>query len=586
MNRLGGGRTAPSAACRVVTGVTRLGCYWCQRRTPRPSPTCQGSLTSRFQITSSRIEDDDFALGPGRWTIDPTKVARLERRKQREKNKPRAQVPFKDRVKIKTRGGSGGKGSISFHSLGSYKKRPCGGHGGKGGDVYLITDSQLSSLKLERHHYFGQDGGNGGKNGRNGRNGNDLHVRVPCGVVVRRVLDWDELDVMYGDNLDDNDGQFEGLESEAEDDERSEGEDEQDESFDSFDPAQSEQDFEEYYEALQSSKKHRKQSSEVEIDKELVNSGVRADDGMYHWSSSDLEMASTAYGLDDGDESRMSRHAVFVADLDQPNTRVLVAGGGKGGVGNQAYASRHYFSGMAANAAKKAAPGPGELSYLELELKLIADAGLVGFPNAGKSSLLSAMSRATPKIASYPFTTLHPLVGTVQYNDGFNVVMADVPGLIDGAAEGRGKGMEFLRHIERTKALVYIVDAAGVDGRCPVNDLRILGKELSEYGSSGVFHPEDETEAERNSGDDEIRRRRIEIMNRPSLILANKMDLIPKEDTVVGRREEILYQLSQAADEVGIACASDDILGISAGVSGEGLQILSKKLRSAVEGAK
>ena len=460
MNRLGGRLTAPSAACRVVTGVTGLGCSWCQRKRkiPRPSLGRQGSLTSRFQSTGSRIEDGDLTLRPGRWSIDPTKIARSERRRQREKNKPRAQVPFKDRVKIKTRGGSGGKGSISFHSLGSYKKRPCGGHGGKGGDVYLITDSQLSSLNLERHHYFGQDGGNGGKNGRNGRNGKDLHVRVPCGVVVRRVLDWDELGVMYRDDIDDNDEQFEGVNAESEDDEGSEDEDEDDEGSDvedkyhacedSFDPAPREQDFDEYYEALQSSKKHhRKQSSEVEIDKELINSGVRADDGMYHWSSSDSDMASIAYGLDDDDEPRMSRQTVFVADLDQPNTRVLVAGGGKGGVGNQVYASRHYFSGMAANAAKKAVAGSGELSYLELELKLIADAGLVGFPNAGKSSLLSAMSRATPKIASYPFTTLHPLVGTVQYNDGFNVVMADVPGLIDGAAEGRGKGYVEQRHL-------------------------------------------------------------------------------------------------------------------------------------------
>ena len=377
MNR--GRLAAPSAACRVVTGVTRLGCHSCQWSRTRPSPTRQGSLTSRFQSSSSRrIDDDELTLRPGRWTIDPTKMT-SSRQKQREANKPRAQVPFKDRVKIKTRGGSGGKGSISFHSLGSYKKRPCGGHGGKGGDVYLITDSQLTSLKLERHHYFGQDGGNGGKNGRNGRNGKDLHVRVPCGVVVRRVLDWDEVEMMYGDDdLDDNDGQFEG--SKVEFDEGSEVEDEREqyESDDSFDPAQSEQDFDEYYKELQSSKKHRKQSIEVEIDKELINSGVRADDGMYHWSSSDSEMASTAYGLEDEDESKMTRQTVFVADLDQPNTRVLVADGGKGGVGNQVFASRHYFSGMAVNAAKKAVSGPGELSYLELELKLIADAGLVG----------------------------------------------------------------------------------------------------------------------------------------------------------------------------------------------------------------
>lgn len=192
------------------------------------------------------------------------------------------------------------------------------------------------------------------------------------------------------------------------------------------------------------------------------------------------------------------------------------------------------------------------------------------------------MSRASPKIASYPFTTLHPLVGTIHYKDEFKVVMADVPGLIDGASEGRGRGVEFLRHIERTKALIYIVDAASVDGRDPINDLRILGKELKEYGSSGYFD-EDEIQIEdeiHESFEEEMKRRRREIMKRPSLILANKMDLIPQNDAGLGRREELLHQLAMTAEEVGIVCEDENILGISAGVTGEGLQILSKKLRN------
>ena len=159
--------------------------------------------------------------------------------------------------------------------------------------------------------------------------------------------------------------------------------------------------------------------------------------------------------------------------------------------------------------------------------------------------------------------------------------MADIPGLIAGAAEGRGRGVEFLRHIERTKALVYMVDGVGVDGRDPVNDLKILGKELKEYGSSGIYG-ENEMDGDEGEYGEEMRRRRREIMNRPSLILANKMDLISDDDAQIGRRKELLFQLSQAAEEVGIVCETSDVMGISAGVSGEGLRVLSKRLRQVV----
>jgi Obg family GTPase CgtA len=355
-------------------------------------------------------------------------------------------------------------------------------------------------------------------------------------------------------------------------------------------------DFDTQYEQMISTKRSRRRaggsggSSITPSDyNEVVNQGVRSEDGMFHWSSPDttnadddnerqMMMASMA---NDDNNLYPSRKKVFLADLDQPNSTLLVAQGGKAGVGNQAYANRPYFSNMEANAAKKSIPGMGECTYLELELKLIADVGLVGFPNAGKSSLLSAMSRAKPKIASYPFTTLHPLVGSIQYRDGYQIVMADVPGLIEGAAEGRGRGIEFLRHIERTKVLVYMVDSAGVDGRDPVSDLKVLGKELREYGSSGIFG-KNEIEGEGGEYEEEMRRRRREIMNRPSLILANKMDLIPEVDANIGRREEIIFLLGQAAEEVGIICDPGDIMGISAGVTGEGLQALSKQLRRTV----
>ncbi|KAL3777496.1 hypothetical protein ACHAW5_000562 [Stephanodiscus triporus] len=602
---------------------------------------------------SSFLNDDDGTLKPGqRIAVVPGGIhSKKSSLKTTKKPQGSSDRPFIDRIQIKTRGGSGGKGCISFHRLGSYKKRPCGGHGGKGGNVYLVTDPTLSSLKMEKHHYTGRDGGRGGTNAKQGKNGADVFVRVPCGVVVRRVLDWEEIEDIYdgvageegepdtefqsltfeddnsddfdddGEEMEEVDTEFEGQSSDEDssdefDDDGEEVELETDFEAQTFEESSSDDDddyfghrstvvngkyeenidndatievqeedgFDAEYERMQSLKRQRKRrrkprGTPSNYD-DVVDQEVRGEDGMFHWSAPEMtdgndQLAATAYS------GQPMRKTVFLADLDQPHTSLLVAEGGKPGVGNQAYANRPYFSSMESNAAKKSIPGMGETAYLELELKLIADVGLVGFPNAGKSSLLSAMSRARPKIASYPFTTLHPLVGSIQYRDGYQVVMADVPGLIDGAAEGRGRGIEFLRHIERTKALVYMVDAAGVDGRDPVNDLKILGKELREYGSSGIFG-ENEIRGE-GEYEEEMRRRRREIMNRPSLILANKMDLIPDIDAGLGRREELLFQLGLAAEEVGIFCEHDDIQAISAGVTGEGLRGLSKRLRQVVK---
>jgi GTP-binding protein len=136
---------------------------------------------------------------------------------------------------------------------------------------------------------------------------------------------------------------------------------------------------------------------------------------------------------------------------------------------------------------------------LRLELKLIADVGLVGFPNAGKSSLLTGISDAHPKIAAYPFTTLNPIIGTLIYDDYSRIRIADIPGLIKGAHEGTGLGQDFLRHIERASCLIYVLDMAGVDGRNPVDDYKTLREELKIY--------------------------RKDLINRPSLIAANKMDI-------------------------------------------------------------
>ena len=156
-----------------------------------------------------------------------------------------------------------------------------------------------------------------------------------------------------------------------------------------------------------------------------------------------------------------------------------------------------------------------------------------------------------PEIAPYPFTTLNPLVGCIEYRDGFRVLAADVPGLVRGASEGRGRGHDFLRHLERTKALLYIVDAAGIDGRGPVDDLLTLADELASYGDGNM-------------------------LTRPSLVVANKIDLLDTEEC-----NEILFEIGAAVKDAGIPITGE-VLGISAGVSGVGLGPLSKAIRHVV----
>ncbi len=184
---------------------------------------------------------------------------------------------------------------------------------------------------------------------------------------------------------------------------------------------------------------------------------------------------------------------LLVADITEPGQKVIVAKGGAGGFGNV-----HFKSSVNQAPTEHTPGGAPEEKRLRLELKTIADAGLLGFPNAGKSSLLSVLSSATPKIASYPFTTLNPIVGTIVYPDWAKIRMADVPGIIEGAAKGVGLGLAFLKHLERSKVLVYVIDMAGTDNREPWNDYKILKKEIDEYS--------------------------FELSERPCLVVANKMD--------------------------------------------------------------
>ena len=286
---------------------------------------------------------------------------------------------FYDYVKIFVKAGDGGNGSASFRREKFIPNGgPDGGDGGRGGNIMLVVDPNLSTL-VDFHyqkHYRAEQGEAGHRKNQHGKNGEDLLLRVPPGTVVKE--------------------------------------------------------------------------------------------------------AETEGGI--------------LADLTRPGQQVVAAKGGRGGRGNT-----HFTT------AKEQAPhfaeqgDPGEERILELELKLLADAGLIGFPNAGKSSLLRRISAARPKVAPYPFTTLEPNLGLVRIGEDQSFVVADLPGLVEGAHTGTGLGYRFLRHTERTRVLVHVVDAAGTEGRDPREDIRVINRELQ------LYNPH--------------------LADRPQVIAANKIDL-------------------------------------------------------------
>ncbi len=268
---------------------------------------------------------------------------------------------FIDQAKIFIKSGHGGKGMVSFRREKYVPKGgPDGGTGGKGGDVIIRADRQLTTLLDFRYKqiYKAEHGENGKSSNKSGKQGADIVIRVPCGTVIKN--------------------------------------------------------------------------------------------------------------LDTGE---------IVADLINDKDEIIIAKGGKGGRGNAEFAT------PTNQAPRYAEPGlQGEEYNLEFELKLIADVGLVGFPNAGKSTLISVISAAKPKIADYPFTTLIPNLGIVSHAENKSFVVADMPGLIEGAHGGRGLGIQFLRHIERTRILSYLIDSTDEDPKKTydtlVNEIKLFNKEM------------------------------------------------------------------------------------------------------------
>ncbi|MDR6936476.1 Obg family GTPase CgtA [Luteibacter sp. 3190] len=215
-----------------------------------------------------------------------------------------------------------------------------------------------------------------------------------------------------------------------------------------------------------------------------------------------------------------------IGDLTSHGQRLKVAQGGRGGLGNI------HFKSSVNRAPRKSTPGtPGEVRDLKLELRLLADVGLLGFPNAGKSTFIRAVSAATPRVADYPFTTLHPNLGVVRIGTDQSFVIADIPGIIEGAAEGAGLGIQFLRHVSRTSLLLHVVDIRPIDGSDPVEQVRAIEAELQQFDE--------------------------ELVERPRWLVINKSDVIDDEDELKTVVDDIVARLDWKAPWFVVSAAGE-----------------------------
>jgi GTP-binding protein len=351
---------------------------------------------------------------------------------------------FVDSVKISVRAGHGGNGCVALlREAFRPKGGPCGGDGGKGGDVVLEACHDINNLIAQYYNpkIHAKNGMPGQGKGKTGKSGPTVVVKVPCGTTIWRIVDSQDamIEAAYqsqaGDSVADEDESI--IQNEDSD-------------------------------ATPGLIRHRGDERALEIDLD------------------DLAEQEAA--------AKASTHRELVADLIEDGQQFLLCRGGRGGLGNQHFAnSKHQTP-------RFAQPGqPGEEGKFQLELRILAEVGLVGYPNAGKSTVLSAISKARPKVAPYPFTTLHPQIGVMEFSDYHRMTVCDIPGLIDGAHQNVGLGHAFLRHIQRCKALVLMIDMAGVDARKPWDDFKQLRRELELYDP--------------------------EMLTKPFVVAANKMDM-------------------------------------------------------------
>jgi GTP-binding protein len=394
---------------------------------------------------------------------------------------------FIDEIKIYAQAGHGGKGCIAFHREAYITKGgPSGGNGGRGGSVILQADHDLNNLIQQYYvpRLVAPPGEAGMGKGMDGHAGKDLIVKVPCGTLV-----W---------QLSDTTPPIETKMKRDEDDEKS------------------------------------------DAARPVIGSGM-GKRALLRTSRGQTAMEiDLSQEIEDGGEAAAedANKGELVADLTTHGQQFVLCKGGRGGLGNRNFATARHQT------PRFAQPGePGTEGEYLLELRIMAEIGLVGYPNAGKSTLLTAISKARPKIAAYPFTTLTPQVGILEYADWKRLTVCDVPGLIEGAHKNVGLGHEFLRHIERCKILVLLLDMAGTDGRKPWDDYKQLLKELELYDPG--------------------------LLERERLVVANKMD-----EAVA---EENLKQFKKKIKKV-------SVLPISAAFD-QGLDKFKQTIREAVETA-
>ena len=340
---------------------------------------------------------------------------------------------FVDSVKIVARAGHGGNGCVALlRDAFRPKGGPCGGDGGRGGDIVLEACHDINNLIAQYYspRIVAKNGLPGQGKGKTGKSGPTVVVKVPCGTTIWRLVDPETARIQEAYQRGSDSGQ-EDLPNRKH-------------------PLKTG--------ATDGMIRHQGSERAVEIDLEHTQE-EETDSG-----------TSPAKGT--GSRSCGGRSAL--GSLQR----------GKGGLGNQHFAnSKHQTP-------RFAQPGqPGDEGTFLLELRILAEIGLVGYPNAGKSTLLTAISKARPKIAPYPFTTLHPQIGVLEFSDYHRITVCDIPGLIDGAHQNVGLGHAFLRHIQRCRALDVLIDMAGTDARKPWDDFKQLRKELELYDPKMLEKP-------------------------------------------------------------------------------------------------